>query len=67
MVTNTPNLATMYMTPGQVVALLHVNRLTVQRWINKGKLRKEKVGNVTLIPKEDVLKIAKERGTNIIW
>jgi excisionase family DNA binding protein len=61
------NLCDVYVTIGQAAGLLRVNRATIGRWVRRGKLRGQKMGLVTLIPKEDILKVAKERGTNIIW
>jgi hypothetical protein len=42
--------------------MLWVNRITIRRWVRKGKLKGEKVDWITLIPKQDVLAIAQRRG-----
>ncbi len=49
-------LASIYMTPCQAAQLLNVNRLTIRRWVQHGKLRGERIGNITLILQEDVFK-----------
>jgi excisionase family DNA binding protein len=60
-----PILSTVYTTTGQAAASLLVNRLTIQRWIKEGKLHGERVGRITLILKEDVRKVALERGIGL--
>jgi excisionase family DNA binding protein len=62
----TTNILDAYVTIGQASRLLLVNRATTRRWVKQGRLRGQKMGLVTLIPKEDVSKVAKERGTNIM-
>ena len=52
----------LYLTTGQAAAVLQVNRLTVQRWVKSGKLSGELVGRVTLISKDEVHRLAVERG-----
>ena len=47
----------LYVTTGQAAAILHVNRLTIQRWVKSGKLTGEAVGRITLIPKDEVLRL----------
>jgi excisionase family DNA binding protein len=56
-------LSDVYVTIGQASRLSLVNRATIRRWIKTGRLKGEKMGLVTLILKDDVIKIAKERGT----
>lgn len=63
----TTRLSDVYVTIGEAADIALVNRATIRRWVKEGKLRGEPMGKITLIPKEDVLKVAKERGTNIIW
>ncbi len=58
------SLQDVYVTTGQAAALLHVNRLTVQRWVRSGRLTGERVGNVTLIVKKEVEQLATERKAN---
>lgn len=43
-----------YLTPSQAAGILSVNRETVRRWVALGRLRGERVGNITLIWREDV-------------
>lgn len=50
-----------YITTGQAAAILYVNRLTVRRWVKAGKLSGWRVGNVTLLNKGEVEKMAVER------
>ena len=67
MITNQPmvRLSDVYVSVGQAASLLLVNRLTIQRWVKQGKLRGERIGRTTLIPKEDVWSVAQERGINL--
>jgi len=51
-----------YVCIGQAASILWVNRLTIRRWIKQGKLSGQKIGLTTLIPKAEVLAIAKQRG-----
>jgi excisionase family DNA binding protein len=46
------------MTIGQAASYLDVNRITIRRWIQSGKLKGEKIGKVTLILKTDIFAIA---------
>jgi len=55
-------LAEIYVTPAQAVSLLLVSRETIRWMVKQGKLRGEMIGNITLILKEDVRKIALQRG-----
>lgn len=57
------NLPDSYVTIGQAADLLLVDRSTITRWIKRGKLRGQKMGMVTLIFKNDVLALARERST----
>lgn len=50
----TSDLQEMFLTTGQAAAALNVNRLTIQRWVNAGRLNGQRVGNVTLIPRDEV-------------
>ena len=52
-----------YVTTGQAAAMLHLNRLTIQRWVNAGKLTSQRVGYVILIDRAEVERIAMERST----
>jgi excisionase family DNA binding protein len=54
-----------YVSINQAASILWVNRATVRRWLKLGKLRGETVGNVTLIPKQDVLAVAQQRGIRL--
>lgn len=47
-------LADHYCLTGQAAEALHVNRLTIQRWINSGEMAAERVGYVHLIPLVEV-------------
>ena len=50
-----------YLTTGEAAAILQVNRLTVRRWVKAGKLWGEPVGQVTLLRKDEVHRLAAER------
>ena len=54
-------LSDIFMTTGQVAKALSVNRVTVNRWVNSGVLSGERVGPVTLIPKNEVRELAVSR------
>lgn len=54
-----------HMTITEAALLLHVNRITIRRWIKQGKLHSEKVGQINLLLKANVLAIAHERGINV--
>ena len=41
--------------------LLRVNRITLHRWIQKGRLKGEKIGRVVLIDREAVDRLLEER------
>ncbi len=43
-----------YLTPAQAARVLSVNRQTVRRWVMAGRMRGERVGNITLVWREDV-------------
>jgi excisionase family DNA binding protein len=58
-------LSDMYVSIGQAATMLSVNRLTIRRWIDSGRLRGEAIGKVTLIAKQDVLTIARRRGVEV--
>ena len=51
-----------YITPNQATKLIPVNRLTIRRWVKEGKLRGEMVDRITLILKEDVVRLAESYG-----
>lgn len=56
------NLSDIYTNIGQASTILLVNRLTIRRWIKQGKLHSEMIGRTALIPKDDIRRIAQERG-----
>jgi excisionase family DNA binding protein len=53
-------LSDLYASITQTASILHVNRAIVRRWIKEGKLKGEKIGQTTLIPKEDVLTLIQQ-------
>lgn len=55
-------LADSYVSISQAASLLSVSRLTIYRWMKRGELTGERIASVTLIPKSEVLAIAKQRG-----
>jgi len=59
------HLSDVYVSIGQAASFLLVNRLTVRRWLEQGKLRGERIGRTTLILKEDVWSVAQQRGIDL--
>ncbi len=59
------SLSEIYLTTGQAAALLRVNRLTVRRWVQAGRLSGQRVGNVTLIDRQQVEQMAAERSATL--
>ena len=57
----TTSLQDVYLMTGQAASCLHVNRLTIRRWVKAGKLSGEVIGHLTLIPRADVERLAKDR------
>jgi excisionase family DNA binding protein len=58
-------LSHVYVSISQAASLLLVSRLTIYRWMKQGKLSGERIGSVTLIPKQDILAIARQRGISL--
>jgi excisionase family DNA binding protein len=54
-----------YVSINQAASILWVDRSSIRRWLKQGRLRGETVGNVTLIPKQDVLAMALQRGIRL--
>jgi len=54
-----------YVSMTQAASILWVNRVTIRLWVRRGKLKGEKIGRVTLIPKQDVLAMALQRGIRL--
>jgi len=54
-------LSDLYVTTGQAAAMLHVNRLTILRWVQSGRLTGEVVGRITLIPRTEVFRLKIQR------
>ncbi len=54
-------LSELYVSIGNAAKLLSVNRLTIRRWINQGKLQAEAIGRTTIVSKEELKRIAQER------
>ena len=50
-----------YFTTGQAAVYLSVNRLTIRRWVQAGKLSGERIGLFTLIPRQEVEQLAAAR------
>jgi excisionase family DNA binding protein len=65
--TNSTNLSAAYVSIAQAASLLNVNRLTIRHWIQKRKLRGEKIGAVTLLLKKDVLNIVPRPYNRDFW
>ena len=57
------SVADSYLTIGGTAAALAVNRITVRRWLQSGRLHGERVGKVTLIPKAEVEALARARAS----
>jgi len=55
------NLSGTYVSIGQAASILNVNRLTIRHWLQKGKLRGQRIGLVTLILKNDVSAIDQQK------
>lgn len=54
-------LSELFVSITQAASLSHVNRVTITRWIKTGKLTGERIGLTTLIPRQDVLTLIKQR------
>lgn len=50
-----------YVTTGQGDRILRINTVTLERWVEAGRLRGERVGSVTLIDRQQVEEVAAER------
>ncbi|MCH8064682.1 MAG: helix-turn-helix domain-containing protein [Chloroflexi bacterium] len=53
----------LFLTSGQAAAILAVNPLTVQRWVKSGRLAGHKVGHITLLSRQEVEEIARQRAS----
>jgi hypothetical protein len=61
---NMPLITDVYVNIQQASLILSVNRLTIRRWLNQGKIHGQKIGTVTLLFKDEILAIAKERNNS---
>lgn len=51
-------LQSIFLTTGQAAEIAGVNRLTIRRWVQHGRLRAEKVGDFILVYRTAVLNLA---------
>ena len=54
-------LSDIYLTTGQAGKLVGVNRLTVRRWVQTGRLTGERVGRQILVQREQLLRLMATR------
>lgn len=57
-------IAKFFYTESQTAEVLGVNRLTIWRWIKKGRFNEQHVGGIVLIPKWEV-ELIRTKGKNV--
>ena len=55
------NVAELFCTLTEAAEQLDVNRLTIRRWINSGKLQSQRIGGVVLIERSEVERPARQK------
>ncbi len=50
-----------YFTPAEAAKYANVNRLTIRRWFQTGRIRGEQIGNITLVRQTDVARVTAQR------
>jgi putative molybdopterin biosynthesis protein len=60
---NTNDIQPTLLTVNQVCEILHISKLTLYRWVKRGKLKASKVGQKLLIEQAEVQKLLEEGKT----